>query len=144
MLGAGRDAPVVGAAALGALCAGVAGETHAAGRSSSPLDANMSSAKSDASPGDPALKWFQGALNSEVYLPGGVSPKYWRVSADLHVNNISATLLSDRFDLAALFVARAAEHMAKVPLWTRSGSTMNSLLGTCRTSFTTLGTPAAP
>jgi len=102
--------------ALGALCAGVAGETHAAGRSSSPLDANMSSAKSDASPGDPALKWFQGALNSEVYLPGEAYRRNTGVYPLIcYVNNISATLLSDRFDLAALFVARAAEHMAKVP-----------------------------
>jgi len=101
--------------ALGALCAGVAGETHAAGRSSSPLDANMSSAKSDASPGDPALKWFQvrsiaRSICREAYRRNtGVYPLI------CYVNNISATLLSDRFDLAALFVARAAEHMAKVP-----------------------------
>jgi len=62
------------------------------------------------------LKWFQGALNSEVYLPGEAYRRNTGVYPLIcYVNNISATLLSDRFDLAALFVARAAEHMAKVP-----------------------------
>ena len=73
------------------------------------------SAKSETSP-DPALKQFQGALNSEVYLPGEAYRRNTGVYPLIcYVNNISATLLSGRHELAAVFVARAAEHMAKVP-----------------------------
>jgi hypothetical protein len=65
---------------------------------------------------DDTLRLFQRELNSDAYLPDTA----YRRNAGIYplvcyVNNIGATLCSRRYDITALFVARAADHMSSVP-----------------------------
>jgi len=97
------------------LCARGAYPAHLRGPSTSPLNATVSSLPNEP-PSDDTLRLFQRELNSDAWLPGTA----YRRNSGLYplvcyVNNIGATLCSGRRDIAALFVARAAEHISRVP-----------------------------
>ena len=96
------------------MCAPGAYRALLGGPSTSPLDATMSSVPNEP-PSDNTLRLFQRELNSDAWLPGTA----YRRNSGLYplicyVNNIGATLCSGRRDIAALFVARAAEHISRV------------------------------
>jgi len=59
---------------------------------------------------------FHRCLNSSAYVPA----KAYRRNSNIYplvcyVNNIIGALLSENYEVVPVFVARAAEHMAKVP-----------------------------
>jgi hypothetical protein len=65
---------------------------------------------------DDTLRLFQRELNSEAYLPDTAYRRNTGIYPLIcYVNNIGATLCSGRYDIAALFVTRAAEHITSVP-----------------------------
>ena len=66
-------------------------------------------------PLDDTLRLFQRELNSDAYLPDTAYRRNTGIYPLVcYVNSIGATLCSGRYEVTALFVARAAEHMGSV------------------------------